>query len=288
MKVLVIGGAGFIGSHIADELSLRGYDVTIYDRLQSRWINDAQKMIVGDIDDIYKLESAISQVEVVYHMAAIADIKEASSDPVETIKHNIMGSANVVDCCSKHSVRIMYGSTLYVYSRHGAFYRVSKQAVENIIETYSEESGIDYTILRYGTLYGPRAQEWNGITRIVKDMMCNSSIKFGGTGDERREYIHVQDAARMSVDVLDEKYNKKAVTLTGTQILKAEELLTMIREILQKDIKIQYDPSIASHNHYTLTPYQYIPKTSIKVVSPECIDIGQGILELIDQFHGSG
>ena len=285
MKAVVIGGSGFMGSHISDELQKRNYQVTIFDKIESSWVNKDQEMVIGDINDIHLLEKYISNSDVVYHMAAIADIKEASDDPVQTMQHNIMGSVNVVDLCAKHSIKLMYGSTVYVYSKHGAFYRVSKQAVENIIETYSDELGLDYTILRYGSLYGPRAQSWNGITRIVKEMLSNTSIKYGGTGDERREYIHVQDAARMSVDVMDEKYNRKAVTLTGTQVLTSSDLLSMIREILQKDIDIQFDPLSSSHNHYLLTPYQYIPKSSVKIISEECVDIGQGILELIDELY---
>jgi UDP-glucose 4-epimerase len=242
-------------------------------------------MVVGDVGDSDLLKEYISSADVVYHMAAIADIAEASVDPVHTMQQNIMGSVNVIDSCARHSVRLMYGSTVYVYSKHGAFYRVSKQAVENIIETYADEMGLDYTILRYGSLYGPRSQQWNGLNRIVTEMVGNERIVFGGTGDERREYIHVKDAARMSVDVLSEKYIRKAVMLTGTQVLTSTELLSMIREVLQKDIDIKFDASSSSHNHYTMTPYQYIPKSAVKIISEECVDIGQGILELIDAVY---
>ena len=276
-----------MGSHIADELQERDYEVAIFDRETSQWKSPDQDMIVGDMNDRDLLEEHISKADIVYHMAAIADIKEASIDPVATMQHNIMGSVYVVDLCARYKVKLMYGSTVYVYSKHGAFYRASKQAVENIIETYADQTGLDYTILRYGSLYGPRAQQWNGLTRIVTEMVTKDKVVYGGTGHERREYIHVKDAARMSVDVLTEKYNRKAVMLTGTQVLTSEDLLSMIREVLQKDMDIEFDTSSSSHNHYLLTPYQYIPKSAVKIISEECVDIGQGILELVDEVFMS-
>ena len=284
MKVLVIGGSGFIGSHIADELSSRDYDVTIFDKEYSQWIQENQNMIKGNLSDIDVLENEISNTDVVYHMAGVADIAEAEEDPMTTITNNIMGSSVVMNLCAKYNVRLMYGSTVYVYSKHGSFYRASKQAVETLIEVFNEEKGLDYTILRYGSLYGPRSQPWNGLKRIVNEMLVNKKIIFGGTGNEKREYIHVLDAARMSVDLIKEDYLQKAVTLTGLQVLTQAELLEMISEILDTDVSITFDKQSTSHAHYKLTPYQYVPKSSKKHISNEYIDIGQGVLELISEL----
>ncbi len=284
MKVLVIGGSGFIGSHIADELSSRDYDVTIFDKEYSQWIQENQNMIKGNLSDIDMLENEISNTDVVYHMAGVADIAEAEEDPMTTITNNIIGSSVVMNLCAKYNVRLMYGSTVYVYSKHGSFYRASKQAVETLIEVFNEEKGLDYTILRYGSLYGPRSQPWNGLKRIVNEMLVNKKIIFGGTGNEKREYIHVLDAARMSVDLIKEDYLQKAVTLTGLQVLTQTELLEMISEILGTDVSITFDEQSTSHAHYKLTPYQYVPKSSKKHISNEYIDIGQGVLELISEL----
>tara|TARA_Y100000768_G_scaffold123265_1_gene91196 strand:+ start:3781 stop:4653 length:873 start_codon:yes stop_codon:yes gene_type:complete len=284
MKVLVIGGSGFIGSHIADELSSRDYDVTIFDKEYSQWIQENQNMIKGNLSDIDMLENQISNTDVVYHMAGVADIAEAEEDPMTTITNNIIGSSAVMNLCAKYNVRLMYGSTVYVYSKHGSFYRASKQAVETLIEVFNEEKGLDYTILRYGSLYGPRSQPWNGLKRIVNEMLVNKKIIFGGTGNEKREYIHVLDAARMSVDLIKEDYLQKAVTLTGLQVLTQAELLEMISEILDTDVSITFDEQSTSHAHYKLTPYQYVPKSSKKHISNEYIDIGQGVLELISEL----
>ena len=283
MNILVIGGSGFLGSHIADALSAKKHSVTIFDLQPSLWANKSQTVVIADISDQDLLEREIKKADVVYHMAGIADIEEAKTDPMQTISDNIMGGANVISLCAKHSVRLMYGSTIYVYSKHGSFYRASKQAVETLIEVFHEESDLEYTILRFGSLYGPRSQSWNGLRRIVSEMITNKKIEFGGSGSEKREYIHVLDAARMSVELLSPDYLSKAVTLTGIQVLTQAELLDMIKEILGIDIDVTFNPESTSHAHYKLTPYQYVPKSSIKHISSEYVDIGQGILELISE-----
>ena len=92
MKILVIGGSGFLGSHVADELSERGHEVTIFDSIKSTFINFKQKMVVGDITNIELLNSIIGEHQIVYHFAGIAGIKDASDNPVETVKNNILGT----------------------------------------------------------------------------------------------------------------------------------------------------------------------------------------------------
>jgi len=217
-------------------------------------------------------------------MAGISDIGESSQKPLETISENIIGSSIIMSLCAKYSVRFMYGSTVYVYSKHGSFYRASKQSVETLIDVFHEKLGLDFTILRYGSLYGPRSQSWNGVKRVVSEMLKNKKITFNGTGTEKREYIHVNDAAKMSVDLIDDSYKHKAVTVTGLQVLTQAELLEMIAEIMDEKIEIRYKEESEIESHYNQTPYQFVPKRSLKIVPNEYIDIGQGILELISEL----
>ena len=284
MKVLVIGGSGFLGSHIADELTFRQNEVTIFDQSKSKWLQGNQRMVLGNISDEELLEKEISKADAVYHMAGIADIAEASDSPLQTIKENIISSSIIMSHCATHSTRFMYGSTVYVYSKHGSFYRASKQSVETLIDVFHENKGLNFTILRYGSLYGPRSQPWNGVKKLVKEMIDNKKILFNGTGKEKREYIHVKDAAKMSVDLLDKGYLQKAVTLTGLQVLTQEELLEMIVEIMDEDVEVGFTGESLAYNHYNITPYQYTPKSSLKLVSNEYIDLGQGILELVSEI----
>jgi UDP-glucose 4-epimerase len=155
MKIIVFGGAGFLGSHVADELTRRGHSVCIFDLLMSPYLQESQIMIQGDILDQEQVRSAIRGMDCVYHFAAIADIDDARNNPVDTAKFNILGTMYILDACREFSIkRFMYSSTVYVYSDHGSFYRSSKQSCELFIENYNREYGLDFTIMRYGSLYG--------------------------------------------------------------------------------------------------------------------------------------
>ena len=285
-KVVVIGGAGFMGSHTADILSERGFKVTIFDNKVSSWLRADQEMIVGDILDRDSVNAVVSGAKYLYHFAGSADIDEAKERPFNTVNLNIMGTTVALEAAVKSGVeRFIYASTMYVYSPYGSFYRASKQAAEIIIETYQERFDLDFTFLRYGSLYGPRAQAWNGLRRYVSQVIQEGKLDYRGTGKERREYIHVRDAARLSVDILDEIHKNKAITVTGHQVLNSEELIDLIFEITGIDKNVVFSQDNFSQDHYIMTPYRYTPKQAKKLVPDEFIDLGQGVLEIIEDIH---
>ena len=281
MKAIVFGGSGFLGSHVADVLTDRGFSVKIFDIRKSLYLQKNQKMIIGDILDEEAVNNAVEGCDVVYNFAAMSDIDEAHRKPVETIKKNILGNTYILEACRKHNVkRFVFASTIYVYSDKGSFYRSSKQACELIIENYNEVFNLPYTILRYGSLYGPRAQDTNWIRKILKQALTEGKITRYGDGEEIREYIHVKDAARLSVDILDEKYKNSIVMITGNNPMKIKDLHLMIKEILKNKIELEYLPAV-SNTHYEITPYTFAPKMAKKIVSNEYYDLGQGILECL-------
>ena len=285
-KVLVIGGSGFMGSHTADELSRRGFAVTIYDRAVSPWLRADQEMVVGDLMDIGALQAAMKDAACVYHFAGIADIGEARARPYDTIESNVMGVTRALEAAVECGVRrFVYASTMYVYSNHGSFYRASKQAAEIIIEAYHEQSGLDFTLLRYGSLYGPRSQQWNGIRRFATQIVREGRLDYGGSGQEMREYIHVHDAARLSVDVLDERHANCAITITGQQLIRVDELISVLFEIAGRECAVSYHGDSARPDHYGNTPYRYTPKSAKKIVPQEFVDLGQGLLDVIEEIH---
>ena len=280
-RVLVTGSSGFIGSHVADALEEKGFSVVLFDTTPSKYKTNTQEEIIGDIlnpDDVTK---AVKGCDAVYHFAAQADIGSSSNDPTKTIYNNIIGTQNVLETAKKYKVsRFIFGSTIYVYSELGSFYRVSKQACEILIEEYQREFGLDYTILRFGSLYGPRANDFNAIHSFLIHAIKEKKIIRRGDGEELREYIHVKDAARLSVDVLNEKYNNKHLIITGNHQIKVKDLLNMIREIFNGEIEIKFDLEEELH-HYEITPYNYKPQVAQKITSDTFYDLGQGILELI-------
>ncbi|MBT6047227.1 MAG: NAD(P)-dependent oxidoreductase [Candidatus Scalindua sp.] len=288
MNVLVFGGSGFLGSHVADALSEAGHTVSIYDLKKSEYLKPDQKMIVGDILDEQHINKAVEGMDVVFNFAGIADIDEASCKPVETVKYNILGNINILEASKTNKVkRFVFASTIYVYSDSGSFYRCSKSACELYVEAYQKKYGLDYTILRYGTIYGCRANISNSVYQYINQALTEGKITYYGDGSEIREYINVVDAARNSTEILSDGFKNQNVIFTGHHPMKVSELFKMIKEMLNKDIIIEYkDPeSEDPESHYTITPYKFIPKMGRKLVSHYYTDMGQGILLCMQEIH---
>ena len=287
-KAVVVGGSGFIGSHVADHLSDAGYQVTIYDKIQSQWLRNDQEIVIGDIQDSEKLNQTIVGAEVVYNFAALADLNQALEQPLKTVNINILGNLNVMEACHAHGVkRFIYASTVYVHSREGGFYRCSKQASETYVEEYQKIYGLDYTILRYGSLYGPRADDMNGMYRIISSALKTGKVQYKGNIESMREYIHVDDAARASISVLDESFKNESIILTGQEPMRVVDLLKMIAEILNfSNDSIEFIEGKYG-GHYVRTPYAYQPKLGRKYIPSTHVDLAQGILQVITDLDNS-
>lgn len=282
MKAIVFGGSGFLGSHVADALTTAGYETTIFDIKESPYVQKGQDMIVGNILNKKAVEEAVAGCGVVYNFAGIADIEEAHKKPVETVENNILGNTIVLEACRANQVkRFVFASTVYVYSEAGSFYRSSKQACELIIKDYSEVFGLPYTILRYGSLYGPRADETNWIYTILKQAITEGKITRYGNGEEIREYIHVEDAARCSLKILSNEFENHCVIIAGQQSIKVKDVMIMIREILGNKIELEFLPTDSSI-HYEISPYTFNPKIARRVISDSYLDLGQGILDMLN------
>ncbi|TGM44524.1 NAD(P)-dependent oxidoreductase [Leptospira biflexa] len=286
MKILVFGGSGFLGSHVSDALSEAGHEVSIFDRKPSEWLRSNQKMIVGDLLDQDFVHACVKGYDVVYNFAALADLNQALNKPIDTIKINVLGNSYILEACVEHKIkRFIYASTVYVFSREGGFYRCSKQSSEAYIEEYQKSFKLDYTILRYGSLYGPRSDEANGLFRIVKSALETGKITYEGSADSLREYIHVEDAARASVVAMGEEFRNQSVVLTGQEPMKVIELLKMLAEILGRPDSVSFNEG-DQVGHYVRTPYAYQPKLGRKYIPPMHVDLGQGLLQLIEEVKG--
>ena len=132
MNILVTGGSGFIGSHIADKFTEEGHRVVIFDSKKSNWINSKQKIVIGDICDEKLLSKTTKNIDYVYHCAGMSDLNESLNNPILSAKSNILGSLNLIEACIKNKVKkIIFASSIYVFSKEGSFYRCSKKAVED-------------------------------------------------------------------------------------------------------------------------------------------------------------
>lgn len=284
-RVVVFGGSGFLGSHVADILSDRGYSVTIYDLKKSAYLRKDQEIIVGDVLDEKRVNEALKGAAYAYNFSGVADIEECSNNPLRSVTQNILGHITILDGCRANNIkRVIYASSVYVYGRHGSFYRITKQACEQLMEEYHAKYDLNHTILRFGSLYGPRSQMWNGVYRYIYQAIKEGRIDYPGTGEEKREYIHVLDAAGLSADILNEKFKNKCMVITGSYTLSSKELLVMIKEMLNNEIEINFTNEPSAH-HYSITAHSFIPKIGSKIAPNPSIDMGEGVLHEIEEIY---
>ena len=287
-KIAVFGGCGFLGQYLVDELIGRNYLVTVFDKTVSPLISKKVKHKSTDILDKFKVEQQILEgnFDIVYNLAGFANLDVANKFPYKTFELNVLGNINILDACVKAGVkRIVYASSAYAMSDKGSFYGISKLTSEKVIEEYSVRFSLDFTILRYGSVYSEKSFDNNYIYNLIESAINSGKIQHGGDGTEVREYIHAKDAAKLSVDVIEsEQFINEHIIFTGIEKMRRVELFEMINEILGSNIKIELNTG-EYHHHYKFTPYSYSPTLSKKLVSNPHIDMGQGIVECIKEIY---
>lgn len=285
-NVVVFGGSGFLGSYVVDELLARDFNVTIADINPSIYHEHKCRYVKTDILNAEEVEAVITtETDIVYNYAGFSDVGTANENLVLTAQLNIIGNLYILEACRKSRVkRFIYASSAYANSEKGSFYGTSKLSSEKFIEKQHQLCGLEYTILRYGSVYGDRGNEANGIYRLIKQAIENKRIIHPGNGEEVREYIHCRDAAALSVDILDPMYKNLSLILTGVEKLKYKDLLIMLKEIFNDEIDIEYSDK-PLNSHYFVTPYSFKPSMALKMVRNPYIDLGQGLLECITSLH---
>ncbi len=277
MKILIIGGLGFLGKRIYDLLSKKYKNVTILD---NKNISEKKNYIKGDINNFKFLKEKLKNYDVVYHLAGLSNLDTAYKNPIDTSKTNITGTVNVLEACKINKIKkLIFGSTMYVSGQHGSFYRCSKSACEDYIKEYRYRYNLKYTILRFGSLYGPGSNEENGLYRIVLGAINNKKVIYYGDLNAQREYIHVDDAAKASSDCL-KRFDNKIINITGNQSLKVTDLLEIVREILNIKNKIKVINK-KQKGHYTMVPHNYDEPLVMKYSINPFVDLGEGIKSLI-------
>ena len=282
---VVYGGSGFLGSHVADALADAGYRVRIFDKVRSPYLRAEQEMVVGDLMDPAVVTKAAAGSSFVYNFAGLADIDDAKNRPVDTATLNVLGNVHVLEAArAAGATRFIYASSVYVYSESGSFYRASKQAAERFVEAYHERYALPYTILRYGSLYGRRADEHNGIFRLLRQALETKSITYSGSGEALREYVHVTDAAKLSVQILREEYANRHLILSGHERMPVKTLMKMVSEMIPGGVELKFGEK---HNegHYDITPYAFHPKVGHKLVANDYVELGQGIMDCLADIH---
>ena len=245
MKILVTGGAGFIGSQIADAFINEGHEVHILDNLSTGFetnINPKVHFIKSDITSSTILDLfAKEKFEVVNHHAAQIDVRKSVNDPIFDANTNILGRINLIQACIKTGVKkFMFASTGgAVYGEQEYFpadekhptnpvspYGITKLAIEKYLFFYRNEYGLNHTILRYANVYGPRQNPFGeaGVVAIFANkLLRNENPVINGDGKQTRDYVFVEDVVKANVITLNSQsadiYNVGTTVETGVNDL---------------------------------------------------------------------
>lgn len=283
MRVLIFGGSGFLGKYLSKEGLSRGHDIRIFDRKQPP--NEVE-WIEGDILDEDQVDEAVKWADVVYNLTAISDIDECLENPKMAVEVNILGNVNVMNSCVTHRVkRFIFASSAYAGGNHGGIYSTTKKSNEMLVRDYHKFYGLEYTVLRYGTLYGVGAPPTNSICKYLTQALEQGKIDYTGDGTEVREYIHVEDASTMSFDILESKdYLSTTVSLSGPNSTKTADLFTMIKEIMNSEIDINFNKNLTkgrTATHYRISPYTYERDKVYKMNLDVNRDLGDTLIEIL-------
>ncbi|AFS79511.1 UDP-glucose 4-epimerase GalE [Gottschalkia acidurici 9a] len=259
-KILVTGGAGFIGSHIVDELINIGDKVIIVDNLSTgnvKNINNKAKFYEEDIisENIYRIFER-EKPDYVIHSAAQVSVNKSLIDPIYDLQNNVLGTVNVLECCKKYKVKkivhsstaAVYGEPIYLgidekhYINSTSFYGTSKYASEEYIKTYQRLYGVDYTILRYANVYGDRqsSEGEGGVISILLDkLQSKDRTTIYGDGNQTRDFIYVKDIVK--ANMLSINKGSSATLNIGTGVeTSINELINIIKSISRTNIETIY------------------------------------------------
>jgi UDP-glucose 4-epimerase len=257
MKALVTGGAGFIGSHVADKLRDKGVEVRVYDMVMPGYRNDVE-YYQGSLLDLDALRMALGGIDAVFHLGAIADVKDVFEEPHYAESINVRGTINVLEAArrSRRIDRIIYASTIWVYSDcpdetvdettplppPSHLYTATKLASEYYCLAYSRLYGLGITILRYGIPYGPRARPGAVIPIFVAKALRGEPLTIAGDGSQFRKFVYVEDLAEGSVLALKSIAKNKIYNLEGREKITIKQIAETIQKHLG-GVKIESVPA---------------------------------------------
>ena len=248
-RILVTGGAGFIGFHLCKKLTDLGLDVTIYDNLSSGKMENVKdvpkaKFVKGDILDLNKLCS-IEKADVIFHLAAQVVVPYSMENPTEDFETNARGTLNVLEKARKDGSRLVFASSAAVYGNPDQMptsetygfhpfscYGLSKVVGEEYCQMYAIQYGLDITILRFANVYGSRC---HGVINDFLDKLTKNPAKLEiiGTGEQSRDFVNISDIVEALI-IAGAKENAVGQTLNlgFGETLKIIDLANMILRIL--------------------------------------------------------
>jgi len=296
MKVLITGGAGFIASHLTDELIQQGHEVAVLDNLSTgkrEFLNPNALFYYKDITDP-SIEHVFSEFnpQIIYHHAAQIDVQHSLRDPVHDANVNILGTIAILEQSRKYGVqKIIYASSAAVYGppdalpvdeshpvRPLSYYGISKHTPEHYIQAYANLYGLDYTILRYANAYGIRQDPKGegGVISIFLDKLLNGQTTvIYGDGEQTRDFVYVKDIVAANIAAMT-RGSRGLFNISRNKQTSVNELLSIMNEILGINAIPRYAPERPAdivhsrlNNEAAIRELQWKPEFSVR----------QGLLE---------
>ena len=300
IKSLVTGGAGFIGSHLVEELLKRNHDVTIIDNFFSGSIKNIKKVknklkiIKADISKNGNWEKNIKNIDYVFHLAALADIVPSIQSPKKYFNTNVNGTINLLEACRKYGVKkIIYSASSSCYGLAKNFptketdkilpeypYALTKNLGEQIIQHYSKVYNLNYNSLRLFNVYGRRSRTSGAYGAMfgvfLAQKINNLQLTIVGDGSQKRDFTHVRDIATAFVDVALSKSNNMVFNVGSSKGTSINSVAKMLKS------KKIYIPKRPGEPDLTLADTSLIKK---KVGWKAKITIEQGVKEMLDNIQ---
>ncbi|APC82688.1 GDP-mannose 4,6-dehydratase [Clostridium botulinum] len=291
MKVLVSGGAGFIGSNLVDKLINLGHNVCIIDNLSTGNINNVNKKAQLYINDI--LDPNVSKIfekekfDIVYHLAAQIDVQKSITNPIFDSDVNVCGTINIINNCVNYNVKkIVYSSSAAVYGHPGylpidekhvimpiSYYGLSKYTAEEYIRLFSNLNNLDFTILRYANVYGIRQDpkgEGGVISIFMNSLFKKQPLYIFGDGSALRDYIFVEDIVDANIAALSSGSKERFNIGTGVYT-SVKELAENMIDIIGLKYNIEYASARKgdiANSYFNISKAKnklnWIPKFSLK------------------------
>ncbi|ASS76556.1 UDP-glucose 4-epimerase [Tumebacillus algifaecis] len=301
MKILVTGGAGFAGSHIVDTFIAAGHDVVVVDDLSTGSrdnLHPKAKFYEMDINDP-ALHSMIEAegIEAISHQAAQIKVPLSIKDPGLDAQINIMGTIQVLEAARKFGLKFIFAASAAMYGtpeylpideQHPlnplSFYGLSKKVNEDYIRMYGELYGVNYTILRYANIYGPRQGRFGegGVVSIfLEQMIKGQQVNIEGDGGATRDYIYIGDVAEANLIALTSDKNLTVNISTATQV-SVNELYSTMKDLTDYPLEAVHGPArigdiyhSTMSNRMAVTELGWQPKTSLREGLAKTIEWGR-------------
>jgi UDP-glucose 4-epimerase len=251
--ILVTGGSGFIGSHVVDKLIEKGYKVAVFDKTKP--LREDVDWRQGDLLNENEVLEACRDAEVIFHLAAIADVNVALSHPELCLQINEVGTSNILKAATaRETERVILASTIWVYgNREGMvdedtpiqmpdhIYTKTKIGQEHLLVTWQKHFGLSYTILRYGIPYGPRMRPNMVIATFVSKAIRKEPVTIFGDGMQGRNFIYAEDLAEGNIAALSSKAKNQIVNIAGSEFITINQLINNLEQLFGK-MNIEYKP----------------------------------------------